>query len=125
MRAGDDVAPNLYLIAREDPVGRIVIACYKPKPGMEERLIELTRSHVRRLRAEGLVTDREPIAMVAQDGTVVEVFEWRSAEAMEAAHSNPNVQKMWQEYAGLCEYVPVADLAEANQLFSEFSPYSP
>lgn len=105
-------------------MGRIVIACYRPRPGMKEQLFELTRRHVQRLRAEGLVTDREPIAMKAQDGTVVEVFEWTSAEAIEAAHSNANVQEMWKEYAAVCEYVPLAELDESRQLFSEFSPVS-
>lgn len=103
-------------------MGRIVIACYRPKPGMREKLIELTRTHVRRLRAERLVTDREPIAMVAGDGTVLEVFEWASKEALEAAHSNPRVQAMWGEYAEVCDYVPVGEVPEAEELFSEFTP---
>lgn len=108
-----------------EAMGKIVIACYRPKPGMKERLAELTRRHVHRLRAEGLVTDREPIVMEAQDGTVVEVFEWKSAEAIEAAHSNPRVQRMWEEYANICEYVPIAELDEAKQLFSEFAALPP
>lgn len=103
-------------------MGRIVIACYKPKPGMKDQLVELTRRHVQRLQAEGLVTDREPFAMEAQDGTVVEVFEWKSKEAIEAAHSNPRVQEMWQEYAEGCEYVPIAGLQEAKEVYSEFAP---
>lgn len=103
-------------------MGRIVIACYRPKPGRTDDLIALTRAHVPRLRREGLVTDREPVAMTAADGTVVEVFEWASTEALEAAHSNPRVQRMWQEYAEVCEFVPVADVAEAAELFSEFTP---
>jgi hypothetical protein len=74
-------------------LGRIVIACYRPKPGMKEKLFNLMRSHVRRLRAEWLVTDREPIAMVSEDGTVVKVFEWTSGEAMERAHSNPRYNR--------------------------------
>ena len=101
---------------------RLVIVCYRPKPGMEQRLVELTRGHVSRLRSEGLVTDREPIAMVAQDGTVIEVFGWASKEAIDAAHSNPRVQEMWKEYAEVCDYIPVADVAEARGMFSEFTP---
>lgn len=104
-------------------MGRIVIVCYKPKPGMKDQLLKLTRRHVQRLRAEGLVTDREPVAMEAQDGTVVEVFEWKSKEAIEAAHSNARIQEMWQEYAEVCEYVPVAGLQEAKEVFSEFAAF--
>lgn len=100
----------------------IVIACYRPKPGMADRLRESTRSHVDRLRAEGLVTERKPIIMEAADGTIVEVFEWASREAIDRAHSNPNVRAMWEEYDEVCEYVPIADLEEAKTLFSEFAP---
>lgn len=103
-------------------LGRIVIACYRPKPGMEQRVVELTRTHLAVLRREDLVTDRDPIAMQAADGTVVEVFEWRSQAAIDAAHGNPEVQRLWEEYAEACEYVPIADLSEARELFSSFTP---
>jgi hypothetical protein len=33
----------------------------------------------------------------ASDGTVIEVFEWKSQEAIAAAHTNPVVQKMWEK----------------------------
>jgi diadenosine tetraphosphate (Ap4A) HIT family hydrolase len=109
---------------REDSMGRIVIACYRPKPGMKDRLLELTRSHVGRLRNAGLVTERAPIALEAQDGTVVEVFEWASREAIERAHADPRVQELWREFGEVCDYVPIADLDEAKQLFAEFAPVS-
>ena len=31
--------------------------------------------------------------MRAADGTIVEVFEWRSAEAIQQAHNNPAVRR--------------------------------
>lgn len=106
-------------------MGRIVIACYRPKEGKEGELRELLRTHVDRLRAEELVTERLPILAQAQDGTFVEVFEWRSEEAIEQAHSNANVLKMWDEFADICEYVPIAQLPEAADLFSEFRAAGP
>ena len=102
--------------------GRIVIACYRPKPGKQAALRALMREHVPRLRAQDLVTDRQPIMMEAADGTVVEVFEWKSQEAIDAAHGNPAVLEMWREYGEVCDYVPVATVAEAAQLFSNFTP---
>jgi len=102
--------------------GRIVIACYRPKPGKQDALRQLMRDHVPRLRAQGLVTDRDPITMEAADGTIVEVFEWKSQEAIDAAHGNPAVLAMWGEYAEVCDYVPVGTVAEAAQLFSNFTP---
>jgi quinol monooxygenase YgiN len=103
-------------------MGRIVIVGYKPKPGKNEALKELMRTHVQRLRNEGLATDRDSIVMEAADGTIVEVFEWLSDEAIRNAHTNPVVLQMWEEYAEVCDYVPVGSLAEAGKLFSEFEP---
>lgn len=107
---------------RSQDMGRIVIVGYKPKPGKAEALRSLARTHVQLLRAEGLVTSREGIIMEASDGTIIEVFEWKSKEAIESAHKNPAVQGLWKEFSDVCDYVPVASIAEAKQLFSEFSP---
>lgn len=104
--------------------GRIVIVAYKPKKGMQAALDALTRKHYRILQEAGLVSDRTPIAMHAADGTVVEVFEWKSAEAIQQAHGHPAVLAMWEEYAAACDYVPVGQVAEAGNLFSEFTPFA-
>ena len=56
-------------------MGRIVIVAYRPKPGRAEELKTLVRSHVTKLQALGLATTREPLAMEAADGCIVEVFE--------------------------------------------------
>ena len=103
-------------------MGRVVIACYRPKPGQEAALRALVASHVATLRSLDLVTERLPITMEAKDGTFVEVFEWRTAEAIQAAHKHPVVLKMWEEFGKVCDYVPIGQMAEASQLFSEFSP---
>ena len=101
---------------------RIVMVGYKPLPGKEAALKELMKTHVTRLRNQGLVSDREPILMESKSGTIIEVFGWKSKEAIAAAHTNAEVQKMWGEYAEVCEYVPVGTLEETVNLFSEFSP---
>jgi quinol monooxygenase YgiN len=98
------------------------IACYRPKPGKEDELLELTRDHVPILRSEGLVTDRPAYAMRAKDGTIVEVFEWKSEEAINNAHTNPEVLKLWQRYGAACDYVPLSTLAEAQEMFAGFEP---
>lgn len=107
---------------RNKEMGRIVIVGYRPKAGKREALRRLMVDHVATLRAEGLVSDRAPITMEAQDGTIVEVFEWKSRAAMRSAHTNPVVLEMWAKYEQVCDYVPVGDVAEATQLFSEFTP---
>ena len=100
----------------------LVVVAYKPKPGKAAALKALTITHVPRLRQEGLVTAREPVIMEAADGTVIEVFEWVSEQAIQQAHTNAEVLKMWGEYAEVCDYVPVGSLAEAANLFSSFTP---
>jgi hypothetical protein len=103
-------------------MGRIAVVGYKPKPGQASALKELMRTHLPVLRSQGLVTERASIVMEAAGGTIVEVFEWRSPQAIEAAHTNPAVAEMWQAYDAVCEYVPIGSLAEASELFSEFAP---
>jgi len=101
--------------------GNIVIVAYKPKPGKEADLLQLTREHVPLLRAEGLATDRPVIACQAKDGTIVEVFEW-VAGGLERVHNNPAVMKLWERYAAVCDYVPLVSLAESSTQFASFAP---
>jgi quinol monooxygenase YgiN len=101
-------------------MGRLVISCYVPKPGRETDLHELLRSHVARLRAEGLATGREPFIAVAADGSIIEVFEWVSEEAIAAAHQNATFRALWDEYEDVCTYIPFAQLPEAADLFPGF-----
>jgi quinol monooxygenase YgiN len=103
-------------------MGRVVIVAYRPKPGQQDALRALVREHVPRLRAVGLVTDRVPIAMEGKDGTVLEVFEWASAEAIQAAHTHPVVARLWEEFGKACDYLPLAQVAEASQMFADFTP---
>lgn len=100
----------------------MVIACYKPKPGKEEALLNLVKSHLPTLRAEGLVDDGPSLAGRAKDGTIVEAFVWKSKEAIDAAHENPVVLAMWDRFGEACEYRTIADLAESKEMFSPFAP---
>ena len=102
--------------------GVIVIVAYKPKPGKESELLKLVRRRVPFLRGEGLVTDRIPTIMRCGDGTIVEVSEWKSQAAIDAAHTNPNVLALWNEMFSVCECVPLKTLPEAEQMFAGFEP---
>jgi len=101
-------------------MGRFVIVAYTPKAGREEQLLAAVKKHLQVLQAEQLVTDRPASVMRAADGTILEVFEWRSAEAIQQAHGNPAVHALWAEFGAACEYTPLAKLAEAQQMFAEF-----
>jgi quinol monooxygenase YgiN len=102
--------------------GVVVIVAYRPKPGKESELVDLVRSRVPTLREEGLVTDRAPTIMRSRDGTIIEVSEWKSQEAIGAAHKNPNVLAMWNKFFAICDCVPLKTLAEAEEMFAGFEP---
>src|SRR5216117_4618423 len=100
--------------------GIVVIVAYRPKLGKANKTVELVRSRVPTLRNEGLVTDRTPTIMRARDGTIIEVSEWKSQEAIDAAHKNPNVWAMWEKFFAACEFVPLKNLREAEEMFAGF-----
>jgi quinol monooxygenase YgiN len=102
--------------------GVVVIVAYRPKPGKENELVDLVRSRVPTLRKEGLVTDRVPTIMRSGDGTIIEVSEWKSHEAIDAAHKNPNVLAMWNNFFAICDCIPLNTLAEAKEMFAGFEP---
>lgn len=100
----------------------MVIACYRPKPGKDAELLDLMKSHLPVLRGEGLVGEGPSLCGKAKDGTIIEVFCWKSQAAIDTAHANPAVQAMWARYAEVSDYVPIADVAGAKDLFSSFEP---
>ncbi len=102
--------------------GVCVIVAYRPKSGKDAELLDLVRNRVPTLRKEGLVSDRASIIMRAKDGTIIEVSEWKSAEAIEAAHANPNVLAMWDKFYAACDFVLLKDLPEAAEMFAGFEP---
>ena len=102
---------------------RIVIVAYKPKPGKAEALKELMKTHLSILKKVDLVTERASIIMESKDGTIIEVFEWKSKAAIDQAHTQPEVLEMWGRYAGVCDYIPVGKVEETANLFSEFTPF--
>ncbi len=103
-------------------MGSISVACYKPRPGSEEALLDLVRNHLPPLRALGLVTERPSIVMRTADGTIIEVFEWVSQEAVAGAHSNPAVIDLWKRFEKVCWYETPANLAEFQNMFAHFEP---
>lgn len=101
---------------------RIVLVVYRPFPGKEKLLEEMVAKHLDVLRREKLVTSRRPVVMKTADGAVVEIFEWVSAEAIESAHKNANVQLLWNQFATVCDYDRPTNSIEFHNLFSEFEP---
>jgi hypothetical protein len=103
-------------------MGKFVIAAYRPRAGKEARLLQLVKEHLPILRREGLVTDRPALVMRSHNGTIVEVFEWQSADAIMRAHTNPAVNAMWERFNEACEHETLSNLEECHRLFADFEP---
>ncbi len=101
-------------------MGRTVIVVYRPKPGKNQQLLQLVKDHLPVLHAQKLITDRKPIVMRAADGAIIEVFEWRSADAIKSAHHNQAVQALWQKFNEVCDYEAPVNVKEFQGMFSEF-----
>ncbi len=101
----------------------LVIAMYRPKPGKLAELEELVRQHFPTLKRYGLTTDRDPFVGVAQDGTILEIFEWVSQSAAKSAHDHPAVAKVWEAMAMVCEFGRLEQLVEAKDHFPHFQAW--
>ena len=69
-------------------MGVMVMALFRPKSGGDDAFMACMRDHLPVLRGQGLATDRPSIVLRASDGTLVEIFEWASQAAIDAAHAN-------------------------------------
>lgn len=101
-------------------MGIVVMACFRPNKGKQDEVNELLAHNLALLRAKGLVTRRELVTLKAEDGTLVELFEWVSRRALARAEKDDEIQRLWQKFAGISQFVPIAALAEAQQAFSAF-----
>jgi hypothetical protein len=103
-------------------MGEVVTAVYRPLPGRAADLEALVRRHFPTLRERGLVTERAPIVVRSEDGTLLEVFEWRDEAAAGEAHADPEVGALWNAMGEAGEFLCLADLPEATRRFPHFQP---
>ena len=100
--------------------GIVVICSYRPKPGNEQEVLELTDRHLHALRASRLITTYPHTAMQAEDGTVIEIFEWASVEAARKAETDTRIQEVWRKFAELADFVPLSSVQETTRPFAHF-----
>jgi hypothetical protein len=98
----------------------VVIAIYRPKTGMQDKLDELVKKHFPILKDYGLTTDRAPFIGRSEDGSVIEIFEWASVEKAKQAHDHPAVAQIWEAMAMVCDFGKLEQLAEAKNVFPHF-----
>lgn len=103
--------------------GLIGIYAYKPKEGQDAETLAVVREHYPTLLREGLVTSRAPVLGRAADGTLIEVIEWVSEEAVGNAHSNPAVRDLWTRFDQCCIYNHLlSSVPECQKPFASFTP---
>jgi hypothetical protein len=86
------------------PRSVLTLVNYTAKPGCEEQLEGVLRTHIARLTELGLVADK-PHFVAQRSGTqnsFVESFWWRDEGAKHIAHDNSEVQEMWMRVEDLC-----------------------
>ena len=82
----------------------LVVVSYEAKPGSEEQLAGVLRSHVARLRELGLLAEGPTFVGERLDkpGSFLESFRWRDRGAKDIAHDNPEVMEIWMRMEDLC-----------------------
>jgi len=60
--------------------------------------------------------------MRAADGTIIEIFEWVSQEAIARAHTNPVVLDLLNRFEAACWYETPSNLPEFQNMFAHFEP---
>ena len=82
----------------------LTLVTYQARPGCEEQLAGVLRTHVARLRELGLVAEK-PWFVAEQEGApgrFVESFWWEHQGAAALAHDNSEVQELWMRVEDLC-----------------------
>jgi len=98
----------------------LAIATYKPKAGQDKELMQLVEKHLPALRKLGLVTGKTGYLAKSKDGTVIEVFEWVSVEAIDAAHQHPAIADIWEKMTIVADFNPMNTLPESKKPFPGF-----
>jgi hypothetical protein len=98
----------------------LAFSSYKPKEGQEQALMNLVERHLPKLRELGLATEKQNYIAKSSDGRIIEIFEWTSANAINAAHQHPAISDIWEKMTLVADFLPMNTLPEANQPFCSF-----
>jgi quinol monooxygenase YgiN len=98
----------------------VFMALYRPKPGKENELKEVLKVHIPVFREERLLTNRELLTLQAEDGTIIEIAEWKSSEAIDKAHQSEKVMAVWDKIGAAAELTNLSSLTEAQYPFPNF-----
>ena len=99
----------------------IVFALYKPHQNKENELKMLILKHVPILKSNKLI-ERNPVLVQSKNGIYIEIFEWKSNDAVEEAHENHEVQKLWDKMEKVCDFTNLESIEEVREYFPQFKP---
>lgn len=80
------------------------LVMYRPKPGSEQKLLDLCKKHAPALKQSGLLADAPVELYRATDlrrhgepePYFIETFEWKTPDAGEIAHQTPEIMAVWE-----------------------------
>lgn len=101
---------------------RVVIAAFRARPGRLSDLRQILREHHGFLDRLGLVTARPAVILEGGGDLMLEVFEWKSQEAIDEAHRHPEVLGLWERFDAVCEPVAPAEVPRCRSPFPTFTP---
>ncbi len=102
-------------------MNRVVVAAYRPKPGLSGELEKLIRAHHNVLVQERLADPRAPYIIRASDQTIVEIYLVTESYSKSTCIKNARVRDLWRLMDDICTYVPPGRLEEMQALFPEFT----
>lgn len=86
----------------------------------QKKLLEILQRHVPTLRQYELIDEAPAFLLQSEDGTLIELFEWKDEKAMHVAHEHPAIRTIWGEMEGICTFPSLQDLPEAKHRFPNF-----
>lgn len=103
----------------------IAFAMYQPKKGKSAALKKILKDHIPTLRRLELITKNSAYMVESENGTIIEIMEWKGAAAKKAAHQHPAIRAIWGKMTGICSFPAMKDLPEALHSFPNFNVIIP
>jgi hypothetical protein len=100
----------------------ITVALYRPMAGKDAELSQLIAEHIPVLRKLELITERPSVLFKSNNGTYIEIFEWRAADSAFKAEQHPEVAQIWEAMAKIAELPTIGSLEESKFHFPQFEP---
>lgn len=86
---------------------KVVMAAYRARHGRFEELCSIVKEKRDFMVGAGYYTERAPYLLVSEEDPdlLIEIFEWKSLEAIDNAHKDPSVHEIWGRMDGICSEV--------------------